>query len=306
MTRKRVSEISALNVLFCLLVIFIHVVSYVLVLLPKRTVGYTMLMLPWRLSTFVVQGFVFLSGLKLFLNNSQRGYIKHLKTRFIGIVLPYTLCFVIYYVYFMICYDYKLDPVFIFKNYISGNLVYHLYFIPIILQFDLLLPLWKKIINRYSPLVIIPFAVIVTILCERYLPSIIGLAFPNFVFKFNDRFFLTYLSFWIIGCYAGKNYESFCRLIKENFSVIWKIFVACLVLTGILCCVAYNEIASVSSLNTVHYMYVLSAIVFFYALVLKIPRGVVENNKLILRIDKYSFYIYLYHVLILMLVTSLL
>ena len=64
---KRKNELSLLNIIFCLLVIFIHIASAPIAGLSKGSWQYGVFFVPWRLSSFVVQGFIFLSGLKMFL-----------------------------------------------------------------------------------------------------------------------------------------------------------------------------------------------------------------------------------------------
>ena len=71
MTKRRI-ELSLLNVLFCLIVIMIHILSYPVSQLDVGTAEYTAVMLLWRLMSFVVQGFVLLSGLKMFLTKKDR------------------------------------------------------------------------------------------------------------------------------------------------------------------------------------------------------------------------------------------
>lgn len=76
-------EISFLNTLFCVLVIFIHVVSAPVTDLEKGTAAWTAVFVPWRLSAFVVQGFIFLSGMKMFLNTGRKiDYKKYYLSRF--------------------------------------------------------------------------------------------------------------------------------------------------------------------------------------------------------------------------------
>ena len=65
-SKTRRHEISFLNVVFCMLVVFIHIISYAVASFSPGSINYNLAMFPWRLSSFVVQGFVLLSGIKLF------------------------------------------------------------------------------------------------------------------------------------------------------------------------------------------------------------------------------------------------
>ena len=99
--QKRKSEITLFSLLMCVLVIFIHVTSWTLTAMDKTSVKYLCLLFPWRLSAFVVQGFVFLSGVRLFLSKKPVAYGKFLVGRVRRIVLPYLVWVAVYYAYFI-------------------------------------------------------------------------------------------------------------------------------------------------------------------------------------------------------------
>lgn len=307
MPSKRRSEISLLNVLFCLLVIFIHIISYAVSSFPAGTAKYTAVMLPWRLATFVVQGFVLLSGVKLFLTGKDSvSFGKYMKGRLKGVILPYAVSFIVYYAFYVIVYDYPIfDISFILKHLLLGSLVCHFYFIPLLFQFDLLQGVWKRIVNRFSGIVIIPFALLLSALFENYLPVMISTVFPKVNFIYNDRIFTTYLAFWLIGCYIGKHYEDFVSLMKRNFAVICAVFSFALVLCVYYSYIAFNGFAYIPFMNLLHFIYVVCTIVFLYALALKIPEGVFEKIPLIKSIDRASYHIYLWHMLVLLFANKL-
>lgn len=307
MAQKRRIEISALNVLFCLSVIFIHIISYAVTACTPGTIEYNLAMIPWRLSSYVVQGFVMLAGVKLFLNKKEdKPYLLHLRARVKGVIVPYAVSFLVYYIYFVIVYKYTFDVMFILRHFLLGSLVFHLYFIPMLFQFDLLFPVWKKIVNKCSPVIIIPFALLFSQLCESHLPQMISAVFPNVSFIYNDRIFTTYLAYWLIGCYIGKYYDSFCEILKKNFRTICIIFVIVLLMVIYFSYLAYNNITSVPYMNMIHNLYVLYVCVFLYAVALKIPPKVYERIPLVTKIDKWSLYIYLYHILVIFLAEKLL
>jgi len=298
MARKRRMEISGLNVLFCLLVIFIHIISYPVSAFPVNTLRYNLVMLPWRLSSFVVQGFILLSGVKVFLNGKDKlTFGAYFKARISGVIVPYAVCFLIYYLCFMRVYAYPLEVGFILKHFLLGSLVCHLYFIPIIFQFDLLFPVWKRVVNRCSPMLVIPFAILASQLLEGYLPQMIETAFEGCKFPYNDRIFTTYLSYWLIGCYIGKYYDAFCEMLKKNFTTVCVLFAISLVAVVGFSYLAFNQLVYIPYVNTVHGIYVLFVCMFLYALALKIPAEKLEKIPFLQEIDGASFYIYLYHML---------
>ncbi len=307
MPSKRRFEISLLNVLFCLLVIFIHIISYAVSAFPTGTVKYTAVMIPWRLATFVVQGFVLLSGVKLFLTGKDSvPFGKYMKGRLKGVILPYAISYIVYYAFYAIVYDYPVYGIgFIVRHFFLGSLVCHFYFIPLLFQFDLLLPLWKRIVNKCSGIIIIPFALLVSAMFENYLPTMLSVVFPKLNFIYNDRILTTYLAFWLIGCYIGKHYEEFVSVMKKNFFAISTAFGVVLILCVYFSYLAFNGFAHIPFMNLLHFIYVVSTIIFLYALALKIPEGVFEKIPLVKSIDRASYYIYLWHMLVLLFVNNL-
>lgn len=306
MSSKRKSEISLLNVLLCLFVIFIHIDSFPIAFYPKGSALYTLYLIPSRLVSFVVPGFVLLSGTKLFLGGKENiGYFEYLKKRFISVYFPYLVCFICYYIYYMLVYDYPLDLQFIFNNFIFGSLACHFYFIPLLFQFDLLLPLWKRLINSVSPIIIIPIVLIFSNVFECYFPNILSITFPNASFIYNDRLFTTYLSFWIIGCYIGKNYERFLELLEDNFKAICILFSAVTILNVYYSVIAFNDLCYVPFMNTLHYTYSICAIIFFFSLFYKTASLIVAKLPLLLKIDRVSYDIYLWHILVLFVTNSI-
>lgn len=87
---------------------------------------------------------------------------------------------------------------------VIGNLSSHFYYIVIVMQFYLLMPLWRRIVKSVPWYIALPISIMVSFLMLN-ISSVFRLA--DVEFKYGDRVFLTYLFFWICGLYAGKNYE---------------------------------------------------------------------------------------------------
>jgi peptidoglycan/LPS O-acetylase OafA/YrhL len=69
---------------------------------------------------------------------------------------------------------------------------------------------------------------------------------------------------------------------------------------------AFNQLAYVPYMNLWHSVYCLAAIVFLLALAKKIPNSIWARVPLATDIDKASFYIYLWHMLVLLLTNDVL
>lgn len=299
-SKVRRNEISVLNVLLCLMVIFIHIISYAVSAFGADTLKYNLVMFPWRASSIAVQGFILLSGVKFFLTGKDRvPYGKYLVSRLKAIIIPYVIAFVVYYVFYYAVYDYPLDLKFILNHLFLGSLVCHLYFIPLILQFDLLAPLWKKLVNKVSGVLVVPFCFLLWRILGTYLPNIINITFPEYNFIYNDRIFTNYLFYWIIGCYIGKNYDGFLKIIKENFSFCIVAFAISFVFFGYYSYLSFNGLTYIPFMNQVHDFYVICALVLLYGLAIKYGSHLIRRIKLLSLVDRASYSIYLWHMLVL-------
>ena len=85
----------------CLFVIFVHVISWTIGDMDKSSIAYVFTLIPWRLAQFVVQGFVFLSAVKLFASGKEQNYENFLVGRYKRVIIPYVLWVILYYVYFI-------------------------------------------------------------------------------------------------------------------------------------------------------------------------------------------------------------
>ena len=91
MKSKRLFEISAMNIVLCLLVVMIHVTSEPVSGYQRSSLPFAVVCILQRSIHFVVQGFIFLSGLKLMKSRSRESYPAFCLDRFRRIVLPYLL-----------------------------------------------------------------------------------------------------------------------------------------------------------------------------------------------------------------------
>jgi len=280
---KRKNELSFLNIIFCILVIFIHVSSSPVTNLTKGTWQYGAFFVPWRLSAFVVQGFIFLSGLKMFLVGKTENYFRFCWSKFTKIVIPYIFAVCIFYAYFIDreYFPFRINDLLEYVK--TGNLVAHFYFVIIIIQFYLLKPVWQFMVNKIPPAVAIIASVPLMFFFIDY--------FSDYIY--NDRIVTSYLPYWVIGCYVGANFEKFTKHIKRyRLAYIFQYFVIAIAEAAM----TYKQfvVGGISFLDELHFVYCISAILFTYSLATMIGERVMKW-KLSQKIDKASYYIYLIH-----------
>lgn len=297
---KPKQEIIFANVIMCLLVVFIHTSSSAISFLEKSSIQYLAVMVPWRLSAFVVQGFIFLSALKIFIKkttttNYKRYYISRIK----AIIVPYVIWVFIYYIYFCKHNYFSFSIVHLVKNMMLGSLVSPFYFIVIIVQFYALLPLWQWLYNRFNPIPILLVSLLITILCVQFFPKAINIITGGYNFTYNDRMLTTYILYWSMGAICGINYEKFSEwLIQKNIEIAFLFaFFVCVDIFLTFKVLVLGMF--VSSLETIHIFYCVTAILFTMSIGIHF-----KPNFIFMAINSVSYPIYLAHCFVLFLITG--
>jgi len=280
---SRKPEIGILNVLMCLAVVFIHVSGEAVTNFIKPSAASLLIYIPWKLSAFAVPGFIFVSGMKQMLSYERHSYGKYLLGRLKGVVLPYIIWNVVYYAYFVSHGYYTFSFHEFLQSILYGTLSAQFYFVVIIIQFYLLRPLWKLIVDRYHPLPVLGCAMIVTLICSQYIP-----------FWFSDRLLFAYPVFWLAGCYAAKYYDTFTHTLKRFKTEVTGLFLffgtALILFTYLTFC----QLVFFGFLGILQTAYSLSAICAAYLLCMYIP-----EIKWLKLLDASSYGIYLMHCLVL-------
>jgi len=303
---KRKTEISFINILLCLLVIFIHVSSEPVTVLDKTGLEYMLVVIPWKLSSFAVQGFVFLSGLKLFVSGADKiNYSKYYLSKIKNIIIPYILWVMIYYVYFMRRGYFGFSISQLAENILLGNLVSHFYFIVVIVQFYLLAPLWIKLVKKTSPVITVIMALMVTVIFGKYFTHTVSVLGNGYVFRYNDRIFTTYLFYWIAGCFAGLYYEDFKGLIMGNRGYIAVMFIITAVINAVFSYMNLSGIRQIYFLEDMHTLYCTMSILFVFVLGLMYKEKADKTKKVLSVVDRSTFGIYLCHILIINIINEL-
>lgn len=295
---KRKTEISILNVLFCLMVLVIHTLSLGMVELEKTSWQFMSVYVPWKLCSVAVYGFIFLSGVKIFLKfdrpfDAKVFYTKRVKS----ILLPYVVAVTVYYLCFCSLGFYRLSPLVWLKFILLGNVASHFYFIVALAQFYLLMPLWRKIVAEVNPILALGGALVINLL---FWPSLRVLLDLGTVGQFTDRILISYLFYWLAGCYIGRYYEKFTLAVCQNKILLTLCFVFAAL--GNLHFYYYTMYAGLSFgyLELWQHFYLISAIMFLYMVSLQIKEYKFAQSGLFSFLDRESYNIYLWHMLILL------
>lgn len=203
---RRIIALDIYKALAAVMVIIIHVTAYPIVTLT-RGIAENVLIVVNKFSNPSVPMFVFASGLSLFYIYGNRGIVfdHFLKKRLPKILIPYLSWCVIYYAIYVYKGIYVFSAQTFLFNVLTGRMMYHLYFVVIIIQFYLVFGLINFVVKRYSEKVILPLSLAINILATKVLPV-----------SYLDRSFLTYLIYFVLGCYVAKNLEKATELLYRH------------------------------------------------------------------------------------------
>lgn len=294
----RKTEISILNVLFCLMVLIIHTLSLGIVELDKSSWQFLSVYFPWKLCSVAVYGFIYLSGVKLFLKfdrpfSAREFYTKRVKS----ILLPYVIAVTVYYAGFCVLGVYPIGVGQWLKFILLGNVAAHFYFIVALAQFYLLMPLWRMIVAKVNPVLALGGALVINLLFWSSLHTIVSL---GVIGQYTDRIFISYLFYWLLGCYIGRYYDKFTLEVQENKYLLSLCFV--IAALGCLHFYYYTMYGGLSYGYTEiwQHFYFVSAIMFLTMVSLKIKDRALIHTKMFAFLDRQSYNIYLWHMLVLL------
>lgn len=298
-TRNNYNEITIMNCIFCLLVMFIHVSSTAVSTLSKDTMYYFLLLSATRSSAFVVQGFVFLSAFKLFCNDSPPKYVPFFLGKIKKIYIPYLIWNGIYYINFVEHGYFPYSFVDFLKYCIDGTLSSPFYFVVFIMQFYMLAPLWWHIYYKLPSIFIIPISLVVTLYSPTVIEKWYYILF-DYHLNYLDRFFATYLLYWTLGAYTARHRHIILPILSKYTVIITTVFVF-LASLNIWLFYDFARFGNLSPyIDHVLVSYCVSSIYFILCLSQKIP--LVKPIKMLAQV---TFPIYLNHCFILFFVDEI-
>lgn len=300
----RKTEISIMNFFMCLLVVLIHCMGSAMWQTESTTVAYGVFLSLFKLSSFAVQAFIFLSAVKLFMKSGELNYKSFLLRRVTTVFVPYVIWVIIYYCVKLQINGGQFDAPYLIRSIFVGDMHAHFYFVILIMQFYILMPLWKWLFNREGAIVALPLTVVIAVAFQSSFFAISKSIF-HFDFVYTDRTFVTYLGYWCLGAYAGMFYDKFCAAVKRLSVVICTLFV----LFGFLCVTAYYKTTVFSEYiygqTELYNAYTFIAIIFSFFISVCLRKASFFSGKFFGVLNKASFRVYLIHPLLLILFDSI-
>ena len=328
--KRKITEISVFEFFMCIFVITIHLMSDGVDHFTKWTAASVVFSTITRLITFAVPGFVFTSAIKLFYNYGDKklNYPKFLLGRFLKVYLPYMIAVTLYYVIYSLVLKIEGYENFNFSTLLKyiwdGSISAQFYFVILIVQFYILMPIWwlmAKIKSHLAIILIIIATLILTIISRFYFTEIasafingtasLKLPFANpiagydpkehlvEISAYTNKFFTSYLVFWVMGMYIGKNYDDFNEFVDTSKPII---YIGWLILAITHCSLSYMKSCGIFRYTfepIIVIFFCLFAIFGFYIYVNNLSRSLESKGKGFLSsIANASYDIYLIHCLV--------
>lgn len=300
---EKLLSLDIYKALGALLVIMIHITSEPIANGVQGAIGAMILGIN-KFSLPAVPMFIFASGFALTysFSNKPLPWGKFMTRRFTKIVIPYLVWCIIYYSMFLSTKVLVWNPLDFIKMIITGNLVFHLYFVVIIMQFYIIFNLIYRGVKRIPGYIALPACFIIASLFKIFIVN-----------HWTDRIFITYLPFFIAGCYFAKDMDKAKRLIRKYALLIWAMFIGvgiifsvglpymnygstgiveyntyclfgCLAATGVAQCAAQRENKLRRFLIEInkgsYYIYLAHPIIILMGMLVIYPRLGVENTVL--------------------------
>lgn len=214
--KQKLTELFLLTSFLCCFVVLIHTSSEGVANLPIGSKWHKLFYMFNKALSFVVPGFVFLSGLKLTYSYQQKtfSFFPFIKKRILKLLIPYTFWYIAYYKFLTSIgfVESKTIQQHIF-SFIMGDLVSPFYFVTIIFQFYFLFGIILYFLKKYQISYFLVACVILQYIYLRYI----------FV-PYDDRFFMTYFLYFILGCVLATDMTFFQNKINQYCWLIYLCF----------------------------------------------------------------------------------
>lgn len=324
MRKAEITEVQILRGISFLAIVMQHALA-IFAFYPNLQKSDTVLLSSLlALSRYAVPMFVFITGMVLFYNYSDGlNYPSFIKKRIKDILVPYFLWACIFYIIFHFSSGFSLEGAAAFlKAIFNGTACYHLWYIIMIFQFYLLLPLFIFIIKdrKYVPSKLflpVTFLLYAGLLwaSSYYIPTVSGSVNQpviKAVLAYRDRNFLLWFFYFIMGAFAGMYIDLWKRLVFKVRNINIFFYLGCLgfAVYKMLRTVTLNPSGQGYTINfnasaplePFASIFAVSAIILLFYIAQKISEKKNLFHRLFYNIGKYSFGSYLIHPLILSLI----
>ncbi len=211
---QKLKELFLLTAFCCCFVVLAHTSSEGVTSLRIGSWQQAVFFVFNKAATFVVPGFIFLSGLKLTYSYREKEFhfVEFIQKRLSKILIPYFCWYVAYYILFRLIG--LTEPKSISQHIFSiimGDLVAPFYFITTIFQFYILFGVFLYLLKNVNTILLFCICFAVQLYYLEYI-------YP----MYEDRFFMTYLIYFLLGGMMALHLQQFQRAIRK-YGWVWYI-----------------------------------------------------------------------------------
>ncbi len=311
MTKPRMVYLDLFRLIAAISVVVIHLTASAIgKYQPGSTLQFTVTLINGT-ALFAVPAFIFISGYTFMVvyRDKTINFTSFFKKRVSVLIIPYIAWSFIYYLTRIHLSAQPFNFIKLGMCLLTGSAFYHLYFMPIIFQFYLLFIPFKKLVERFSPLLL----GVITLTLYYIFTSGLPFAQSNAVIEsinawlplkadipLSDRFFMSYLPFYVFGMLMGYKAE-YCASILNKWAPVVLIYYFLTTIIHVSNRIAYY-VYHVKSPYAIHYIWEYSAFgaILFLLWLTQQLELVYKNRNLITQLSGYTFDLYLAHPIILL------
>ena len=214
--KKRVLEMDVIRAASIVAVIVLHVSATVLYRCRPYSTTYDITFFLNQLSRFSVPAFIVVSGMGLTINyKKDSSYSEFIVKRFLKIVPQYVLWCILYVLIITKNFNIYSD----LSDMVYGNVFYHFYFVPLIIEFYIIFPFIYKFMGKRWWLFL---SLLVTSFFLIYFYYFKAQASEQWFW--NKKNLCYWLFYFSLGGYMGKNIESISEKLNKYRPVILIMF----------------------------------------------------------------------------------
>lgn len=304
--KTRFSELDFVRAIAIIAVIVIHVTSITLTKIPTDDITALLSLVLNQLSRFCVPAFLFVSGILAFHSFKKHTYVQVLKGKTNSLLIPYVIWTILGLLFFQM---YSTNYKGIIMIFMTGNgPFYQLYYIPLLFQLFVVLPLMMKFISSKKFVVILSILTMLLFIVYEViiLKAVLSEDFIGSTSALLQSTFVYWLIYFYLGIFAAQHYVKLLDFIKSKstsmFVVVYLVSAVALVVDAYIGFITYKHVELMNYFRVTVFIYSIASI----ALLIRL--GMIYHWKMITHLYRNSFGIYLIHVVfikILFLISSL-
>jgi surface polysaccharide O-acyltransferase-like enzyme len=214
--KKRILGMDIIRAFSIIAVISLHVSATVLYRCRPYSATYNVSFILNQLSRFCVPAFIVISGMGLTVNYKKgESYSEFIVKRFLRVVPQYIVWCVIYILLITRNFDIHED----INNIIYGNVFYHFYYVPLIIEFYILFPFIYRFMDK-KWWIFFSFTITAFFLVYTYYFKI---ASPDEWF-WNKKNLLYWIFYFSLGGYMGRNIDVISEKLNRHRFFISALF----------------------------------------------------------------------------------